>query len=138
MTEETKGAGHPFDKQYAIERDIQLKGAKDPDNFKMLDGRTLTEVRNDLREQQDAEYKKELQMVAARTREQSAAELQKGKDLEMTSNGSIVDVTEPVPSDKKISLATSRTTLADIEAGTIQPPRERVSEPTTTEPAPSA
>jgi hypothetical protein len=47
MTEETKTAGHPLDRQNAIERDIQLKGSKDPDNFKMPDGRTLAEVRQD-------------------------------------------------------------------------------------------
>lgn len=124
MAEDKVETGHPLDRQNAIERAIQLDGPKDPDNFKMPDGRTLTEVREANLATQDAEYQEELQMIAARTREQSVAELQKGEKLVMTPTGSIVDVTEPVPSEQTISMATSRTTMAEIQEGAIQPLRE--------------
>jgi len=134
MTEEKeKGAGHPLDQQNAIERAIQLEGNLDPDNFKFPDGRTLSEVRQANQEAQAAEYQKEIQMVASRTREQSAAEFQKGKSQVVDAAGNIIDNTEPVKSDVTITLAKSRTTMADIEAGSIKAPRERVSEPAPTE-----
>jgi hypothetical protein len=132
MTEETKTAGHPLDRQNAIERDIQLKGSKDPDNFKMPDGRTLAEVRQDNQKKQDEDYQNEIRMVAQRTREQSIAEFQKGQNLSMTPAGNIIDVTEPKRSEKPITMKTSRTTMEDIESGIIQPPRERTTEQLTT------
>lgn len=122
---EDKDTGHPLDRQNAIERSIQIEGSKDPEHFKMPDGRTLAEVQRANRTSEDAEYQDEIQMLAQRTREQSMPEFQKGKKLVMTSVGNLVDVTEPVSSEKTITLAKSRTTAADIEEGAIQPLRER-------------
>jgi hypothetical protein len=122
---EDKGAGHPLDRQNAIERDIQLNGPKDPDHFKMPDGRTLSEVREANDETQSAEYQEEIQMLANRTREQSITGLQKGGKLVMTKPGNLIDITEPETSDTPaVTMATSRTTAAEIEAGVIQPRRE--------------
>lgn len=116
--------GHPLDRQNQLEREIQLEGSKDPDNYRMPDGRTLTEVRQELQKIQDAEYQEELKMVASRTRELSISSFQKtGEKLVMTPTGSIVDVTEPVMPEKP-ALSISRTSMADIEAGAIKPLRE--------------
>lgn len=123
QVEETTEAPHPLDRQNTLERDIQLKGAQDPDNFKMPDGRTLSEVRQTNQDRQEKEFQEEIQMVARRTREQSIVEFQKGGDkgkLVMTPGGSIVDVTEPVPSERTISLSTSRTTQAQIDEGVFK------------------
>lgn len=125
MTEETKSTGHPLDRQNAIERAIQLEGPKDPDKFKMPDGRSLTEVREANQQAEDAEYQEEVKMLAERTREQSIAEYSKGGELVMTKAGNIIDVTEPVPSDDTVTLSKSRTTMEDIEEGAIKPLRER-------------
>lgn len=122
---EEKEIGHPLDRQNAIERDIQLKGGQDPDNFKMPDGRTLAQVRQANQVIQDAEYQEEIQMLARRTREQSIPEFQKGKNLVMTSAGNIIDVTESVVSEDPVTMAKSRTTAVDISEGAIPPLRER-------------
>jgi hypothetical protein len=121
MTEDQK-AGHPLDNQNRIERAIQLEGSKDPDKFKMPDGRTLTEVRNDVAILHADEYQKEIQMVAHRTRESSIPEFTKGKDLVMTRVGNLVDVTSPPPIEDNVTMATSRTTSEDIAAGVIKSP----------------
>lgn len=89
---------HPFDKQFDLEREIQLEGARNPDNYKMPDGRTLTQVRQDLENQHKEEYKEETAMIQDTTRKASHPELVKGDKLVMTSAGTIVDVT---PSPKK-------------------------------------
>lgn len=86
---------HPLDRQNAIEREIQLRGSKDPDNFEMPDGKTLTEVRKSLQERHDQEYREETAMIGKTTREASLPEFKKGKDLAVTPTGVIIDVTEP-------------------------------------------
>ena len=93
---------HPLDEQNAIERKIQLEGPRDPDNFKMPDGRTLTEVRRSLNEKHTKEFKEEDQMVRARSRELSNPELSKGEKRIVTEAGNIIDVTEPKkPEERK-------------------------------------
>lgn len=86
---------HPLDEQNAIERKIQLEGPKDPDNFRMPDGRTLTEVRTALNDQHKAEFKENDEKSRLRSRELSLPELSKGGNLVMTGAGNIIDVTEP-------------------------------------------
>lgn len=119
-----KDAGHPLDRQNEIERAIQLEGPKDPDKFKMPDGRSLTEVRQANQAAQVAEYQEEIKMVSQRTREQSIPEFQKGEKLVMTKSGNLIDVTEPKESDVTITLAESRTTSAEIDEGVIKPRAE--------------
>lgn len=109
MPEDTKSTGHPLDQQNALERKIQLEGSKDPDNFKMPDGRTLSEVRRSNQELEDKEYQEEARMVARRAREQSASTLQKGKKLAITSTGNLLDTTEPVISERSKEVVTRST-----------------------------
>lgn len=105
---------HPLETQNAIERKIQLEGSKDPENFKMPDGRTLSEVRKTLQDQHQKEFVTEAKTIGRTTREMSPV-LNKGKDLVMTGPGNIIDVTEPPKSEKKErrSLAEMRT-AADV------------------------
>ena len=124
MPENTSEARHPLDRQNAIERAIQLEGSKDPDNFKMPDGRTLTEVRQSNDEIHRKEFQEDSRMIARRTREMSIPEFTKGKDLVVTKAGNIVDVTTPPPIEENVTLAKSRTTAAEIDEGIIAPPRE--------------
>lgn len=122
---------HPLDRQNALERAIQLEGSKDPDNFKMPDGRTLTEVRQSNYAVESANYQEEIRMVAQRTREQSIPEFQKGDKLVMTSTGNLIDVTEPIISEDTVTMAKSRTTSSEIAEGVIQPRQEGLSNPST-------
>lgn len=114
MPNETK-AGHPLDRQNEIERAIQLEGAQDPDNFKMPDGRTLSEVRQANQQIEDKEYQEEARMVARRTREQSISGIQKGDKLVMTQVGNIIDITEPVISEKPVTMDKSRSTSENVK-----------------------
>lgn len=109
---------HPLDEQNAIERKIQLEGPQDPDNFRMPDGRTLTQVRQELHEKHTQEFKEEDEALRARSRELSRPEFSKGGKLVMTSVGNILDVTEPKKVEK-------------TEVTTPQPP------PTTPPPPPT-
>jgi hypothetical protein len=54
-----------------IERDIILNGPKDPDNFKMPDGRTLSETRRELYDSQIEEGIADDKVQQQRIREQS-------------------------------------------------------------------
>ena len=87
-------SAHPLDKQNALERDIQLNGPKDPDNYRMPDGRTLSEVRKHLDDQHKKEFETETEMILARTRELSPTS-HVGENLVMTKAGNIIDVTTP-------------------------------------------
>ncbi len=124
MAEEIKDE-HPLARQNSIERAIQLEGPKDPDKFKMPDGRSLTEVRKANQETEDVEYQDEVKMLAERTREQSIGEYSKGEKLVMTKAGNLIDVTEPTVSEDTVTMATSRTTMEEISEGVVQPLRER-------------
>jgi hypothetical protein len=94
---------HPLDEQNAIERKIQLEGPRDPDNFRMPDGRTLTEVRTALNDQHKSEFKENDEKSRLRSRELSLPELSKGEKLVMTTTGSVIDVTEPKKVETTIS-----------------------------------
>ena len=122
MPEKTREAGHPLDRQNALERAIQLEGSKDPSKFKMPDGRTLAEVRQSNEVTQQKEYQEETMMIARRTREMSIPEFSKGKDLVVTQVGNIIDVTAPPPIKDNVTMATSRTTMSELEAGIVKPP----------------
>jgi hypothetical protein len=108
---------HPLDRQNAIEREIQLEGPKDPENFKMPDGRTLAEVRQANEEIHQKEFIDEAKMIGARTREMSAGGLTKGKNLVVSSVGNIIDVTPPPEIEKReyVPLAHARSSAADQE-----------------------
>lgn len=120
--DETKEQAHPLDKQNALERAIQLEGSKDPDNFKMPDGRSLGDVRRANEEIHYEEFLEESKMIARRTREVSIPEFSKGKDLVMTRAGSLIDVTPSPVNKDTVTMATSRTTSAEIDAGVLKAP----------------
>jgi hypothetical protein len=123
---------HPLERQNAIERAIQLEGPKDPDNFKMPDGRTLTAVRQANEEKHQDEFLDEAKMLGARTRELSIPEFSKGKNLVMTSVGNLVDVTPPPAVEKveHVSIAELRTAAADVAPpGDFDAPRSGESMP---------
>ena len=124
MPDETKEAAHPLDRQNAIERAIQLEGPENPDEFKMPDGRTLTEVRQSNAEIHAKEFLEENKMIGRRTRELSIPEFSKGKDLVMTPAGNIVDVTPPPIPEETTTLSKSRTSAAEVEEGVIPPPSD--------------
>lgn len=61
----------PLEKANAIERDIALNGPKDPDKFKMPDGRTLSETRQQMYDDQVKEGQVADDLQQQRIREQS-------------------------------------------------------------------
>lgn len=110
---------HPLDEQNSIERKIQLEGPQDPDNFRMPDGRTLTQVRQELHDKHVEEFKKDDETLRAVNRELTRPELNKGGKLVMTSAGNIIDVTEPNKVKK-----TEETTPQPPPSTTPNPPIE--------------
>lgn len=95
---------HPLDEQNAIERRIQLEGSRDPDHFTMPDGRTLTQVRQELDKQHREEAKNDSEAFEESSRNQSMAEFKRGGSLGITRAGNIVDTTNPEKSSKSPQL----------------------------------
>jgi hypothetical protein len=91
------GVPHPLDKQNELEREIQLVGSQDPENYKMLDGRTLAEVQKANEAVSNVEGEAEHVKDAKQTREISIPEYTKTGELVMTKVGNILDVSEPPP-----------------------------------------
>jgi len=123
------GVPHPLDKQNELEREIQLEGSKDPENYKMLDGRTLAEVQKANTTVGEAEGEVEHVRDAKQTKEISMPEYTKTGELVMTKVGNIVDVSEPPPLETE-GEATPRQTLPGAPAPKAPPtPNPKETEP---------
>lgn len=130
------GVPHPLDKQNELEREIQLEGSKDPENYKMLDGRTLAEVQKANNTVMEAEGKAEVKLDAKQTKAISEPEYTKTGELVMTKVGNIIDVSEPPPLETE-GEASPRQTLPGAPApkgpeAPAKPPVESVSTPVDT------
>jgi hypothetical protein len=66
-----EGEGSALEVANAAEREIQLKGRQDPENYQMPDGRTLSEVRQELYEAHQKEAVESNKTQLKRVREQS-------------------------------------------------------------------
>lgn len=66
-----EGEGTALETANAVERRIQLEGRKDPEKFKMPDGRTLAETRKELYESHVKEGDEAAKVQLKRVREQS-------------------------------------------------------------------
>ncbi len=116
-----------------LERKIQLEGAADPDNYKMPDGRTLSEVRTANYDRETEEGKESTRVNEQRMREQYHASYQPAAEgaMEVVTNDQGIAVQVGAPSAPAPPTPEPGDTVAANDATTRTEPRSSTVAPET-------